>query len=150
MPGFVQNTQNNRRGGISKLLRDISNLGMRYADKIIKNSQAIGITENQFGYNLNLTSGFSQDDDIWYTFAAMSLTDTNMRQDIAFYDKNYPKKRDELRKFAQEDEIEDILDTLADEAIVYDEQNYAARPSYNGTAIDNSIKDDLELYYKKI
>ena len=147
MPGFTETIQ---RRGISKLLQDISNLGMRYSDKIIKNSQAIGITENRFGYNRDLLNTFGQDDDIYYTFAAMSLTDTNMRQDIAFYDKNYPKRREELRKFALEDEIEDILDTLTDEAIVYDEQNFAARPWYIGTNITDELRDNLEAYYKKI
>ena len=48
--------------------------------------------------------------------------------DLAWYDKSYPKKREELRRFAVQDEIEEILDTLCDECIVYDDKNYFADP----------------------
>ena len=36
---------------------------------------------------------------------------------ISVFDKSYPKKREELRRFAVQDEIEEILDTLCDECI---------------------------------
>ena len=125
MAGFT-----NRKGPLTgdnpvrKVLKDLSNLGMAYDDMILRNSRAIGFAENQFGYTMNPMG--SDADDIYAVFAGLSLTDTSLKKNISFFDKEYPKKRDQLRQFAVQDEIEEILDVICDEGIVFDETNYAA------------------------
>ena len=77
MAGFTD-----RRGPLStgnpvrRLLKDLSNLGMAYDDMIIRNSRAVGFTENQMGYSFNPMG--SDGDDMYGAFAALSLTDTNL------------------------------------------------------------------------
>ena len=148
MAGFVD-----RKGPLTvgnpvrKLLQDLSNLGMAYDDMIIRNSRAVGFTENQMGYTMN-PSG-SDSDDIYSAFAALSLTDTSLKKNISFFDKNYVKKREQLRTFAVQDEIEEILDVITDEAIVYDDSNYMAYAEYNGQ-ISQAIEEEIGDVYNNI
>ena len=101
---------------VSKALKQLSSLGMNYDDMVIRNSKAIGTTEAELGYQMN-PMGFANDD-MYALFASLSLTDTTLKKNISFFDKNYQKKRIELRNFATQDEIEDILDIISDESIV--------------------------------
>jgi hypothetical protein len=149
MAGFA-----NRRGPltnsnpISKLLKDLSSLGMSYDDMIIRNSRAVGFTENQIGYGLMNPMG-ADSEDIYAAFASLSLTDTNLKKNISYFDKEYVKKRDQLRKFAVQDEIEDILDILTDEAIVFDKSNYFAYADFNGQ-ISKAIEDEIDDIFNNI
>lgn len=148
MAGFTD-----RRGPLStgnpvrKILKDLSNLGMAYDDMIIRNSRAVGFTENQMGYSFNPMG--SDSDDMYGAFAALSLTDTNLKKNIAFFDQDYTRKRDQLRTFAVQDEIEEILDVLTDEAIVFDESNYMAYAEFNGH-IGESIEEEIADVYNNI
>ena len=117
-----------RRISIGKALQELSSFGMKYDDMILRNSQAIGVMEDQIGYGQMNPMGYDNED-YWYPFAALSMADTTLRKSISFFDQDYPQKREELRRFAQQDEIEEILDTLCDEAIVYDEKNFFSRPA---------------------
>ena len=148
MAGFTE-----RRGPLStgnpvrRILKDLSNLGMAYDDMIIRNSRAVGFTENQMGYTFNPMG--SDADDMYSAFAALSLTDTTLKKNISIFDKDYERKRDQLRTFAVQDEIEDILDVITDEAIVFDESNYMAYAEYNGQ-IAASIEDEIGDIYNNI
>ena len=148
MAGFTD-----RRGPLStgnpvrKILKDLSSLGMAYDDMIIRNSRAVGFTENQMGYSFNPMG--SDGDDMYGAFAALSLTDTNMKKNIAFFDQDYIRKRDQLRTFAVQDEIEEILDVITDEAIVFDESNYMAYADFNGH-IGESIEEEISDVYNNI
>lgn len=148
MAGFTD-----RRGPLStgnpvrKILKDLSNLGMVYDDMIIRNSRAVGFTENQMGYTFNPMG--SDHDDMYSIFASLSLTDTSLKKNISIFDSDYEKKRDELRTYAVQDEIEDILDVITDEAIVFDESNYMAYAHFNGH-IANSIEDEIGDVYNNI
>tara|TARA_R100000541_G_scaffold50338_2_gene57559 strand:- start:598 stop:2244 length:1647 start_codon:yes stop_codon:yes gene_type:complete len=148
MAGFTD-----RRGPLStgnpvrKILKDLSSLGMAYDDMIIRNSRAVGFTENQMGYSFNPMG--SDGDDMYGAFAALSLTDTNMKKNIAFFDQDYTRKRDQLRTFAVQDEIEEILDVITDEAIVFDESNYMAYADFNGH-IGESIEEEISDVYNNI
>ena len=148
MAGFTD-----RRGPLStgnpvrKILKDLSNLGMAYDDMIIRNSRAVGFTENQMGYSFNPMG--SDSDDMYGAFAALSLTDTNLKKNIAFFDQDYVRKRDQLRTFAVQDEIEEILDVITDEAIVFDESNYMGYAHFNGH-IGESIEEEIADVYNNI
>ena len=148
MAGFTE-----RRGPLStgnpvrRILKDLSNLGMAYDDMIIRNSRAVGFTENAMGYTFNPMG--SDADDMYSAFAALSLTDTTLKKNISIFDKDYERKRDQLRTFAVQDEIEDILDVITDEAIVFYESNYIDYAEYNGH-IAASIEDEIGDIYNNI
>lgn len=132
---------------LSKALKNLSSLGMNYDDMVIRNSRAIGVTEAELGYQQN-PMGFVNDD-MYSLFASLSLTDTTLKKNISFFDKNYAKKRDELRNFAKQDEIEDILDIVSDEAIVYDENGAFSYFTFKGD-LKQELIDECEEEYNKI
>jgi hypothetical protein len=134
-------------GQLSKSLKNLSNLGMRYEDMVVKQSRAVGVTEAEFG-----NQGYLPEEFLY----SLALSDVGAKKFIAFFDKDYKSRREYLRKFAMNGEIEFILDTLTDEAIVYDEGNYFARPDSSKVKEILSpdrikeIVDDINVEYKKI
>lgn len=149
MAGFIENKNGPLSTGkrpftLSDSLKRLSSFGMYYDDLVLRQSQAIGPMEAQFGYGQINPMGVDNDD-IYAAFAALSMTDTNLRKQIPFFDKNYASKRDELRKFSLHDEIEDILDILCDETIVYDEKNFFCYPDIIGF----DVSDEVDAYFKK-
>lgn len=149
MAGFTSDRKGSLTTGnpVRKVLKDLSNLGMSYDDMIIRNSRAVGQAEAQIGYMFN-PMGFDGDD-MYAAFASLSLTDTNMKKNISLFDKEYLKKIEELRSYAAQDEIEEILDIITDEAIVYDMSNYAAYAVFNGE-ISTSIEEEIGDVYNNI
>ena len=131
---------------LSNSLKTLSSFGMRYDDLVLRQSQAIGPMEAEIGYGQMNPYGVDNDD-IYGAFAALSMADTNMRKNIPFFDMNYKSKREELRQFSMHDEIEDILDILCDEAIVYDEKNFIANPSVIGMEVSEEVQNYLNKAY---
>jgi hypothetical protein len=149
MAGFADRKGSLTKGNpVSDALKRLSRLGMNYDDMVLRNSRAVGFTENQIGFGMMNPMG-SDADDMYYLFASLSMTDVANKKNISYFDKSYPKKRDQLRNFAVQDEIEDILDTVTDEAIVFDETNYFAYPVIN-TSVSKEVKDSLIDSYNKI
>tara|TARA_Y100000389_G_C17471218_1_gene531191 strand:+ start:6546 stop:8138 length:1593 start_codon:yes stop_codon:yes gene_type:complete len=152
MPGFLDRfgPLGQRRISIGKALQDLSSFGMKYDDMLLRNSQGIGVMEDKVGYGQMNPMGYDSED-YWYPFAALSMADTTMRKSISFFDQSYLKKREELRNFAMQDEVEEILDTLCDEAIVYDDKNFFAHPSTLGSSsIDEKVIKNLNKSYNNI
>ena len=111
----------------SPKLRTLAGRGFDYKDSVILNSEAIGSLENELGWEQNnalLRYGADNvDTNDLYNFAA---ADVYSKKNIPFFDQDYPTKRDQLRKYSLQDEIEQILDILVDELIVYDTKKYFA------------------------
>jgi hypothetical protein len=150
MAGFTDRRRGVLTGSnpVRKALKDLSTLGMAYDDMVIRNSRAVGFTENQIGYGLMNPMG-SDADDMYAAFAALSLTDTSLKKNISYFDKDYQRKRDQLKAFAVQDEIEDILDIITDESIVFDETNYFAYSKFNGE-ISNKIEEEIGDVFNNI
>ena len=135
--GWVKNIQRN--------IRYLGSLGMKWEDKLIKQSKSIGIAEAQLDSMYGL----------YYQGNYMG-TDYGQKEFIAFYDKEYPTRRDFLRKFAMNGEIEHVLEVIADESIIYDTNNYFAYPNtQNLKAVlkkekAKEIVDDLNESFKKV
>ena len=135
--GWVKNIQRN--------IRYLSQLGMRWQDKLIKQSKSIGIAEAQLDSMYGL----------YYQGNYMG-TDYGQKEFIAFYDKEYPTRRDFLRKFAMNGEIEHVLEVIADESIIYDTNNYFAYPNTRNLKSvlkqekAREIVDDLNEAFKKV
>ena len=111
----------------SPSLRTLAGKGFDYKDSVILNSEAIGSLENELGWQQNnALLRYGQDNvdlNDLYNFAA---ADVYSKKNIPFFDQEYPAKRDQLRKYSLQDEIEQILDILVDELIVYDTKKYFA------------------------
>jgi hypothetical protein len=128
---------------IRESVKSLSNFGMRYGDMVIKNSQAIGSIEADFMKKQSI-----DDESLLYS---LGRQDTTTRQFISYYDKDYAGKRDYLRKFALNPEIEYILDTVCDEAITFDSYNFFAYPAFlNLTDVKDKIKNRLDENYKNL
>lgn len=114
---------------------------MKYDDLIIKNSRAIGTTESQLG-----GSDFSPTELMY----ALALSDVSQKKYTPIFDKDYPSRRDFLRKFVLNSEIDWMITTVADESICYDETNYFCYPSTALLEIKDEIKEDISNEFKKI
>jgi hypothetical protein len=146
MAGFIDNfsQRNPNMGRILRTVSKIGSFGMEYKDLVVKNSQAIGVSEAAMRQRLALTDS---DEDFIFNLAAQ---DTSNRKYIAYFDKDYPFKRDFLRSFALNAEIEWILDILADEAIVYDDRNFCCSLSLVNMDLKDEIADSLRENFRKI
>lgn len=157
MAGFVNRPGDPMRGPLSRgrgfrvssLLKDLSNFGMRYDDMVIRNSQAIGAIENEVGYGMVNPLGIDNED-IYAAFAALSMSDTNLKKNIPFFDINYKARREELRQFSMHDEIEDVLDILCDESIVYDNRNFFCYPELIGMEVSDEVEKNMHKYFNQI
>jgi hypothetical protein len=119
---------------------------MRWDQKVIKQSKAIGITE------MNEDSMYS----LYGQHQLYSGADINQKEFIAFFDKEYPTRRDFLRRFAMNGEIEHVIEIIADETIIQDDANFFAYP--NTKKLKSVLKaekakeivDNLNESFKKV
>ena len=124
-------------------LRKIGSFGMSYGDMVVKNSQAIGPSENAF-----IKSGGVEDENFWYS---LKKADTTAKQYIAYFDRDYANKKTYLRNFVLNPEIEFILDTVCDETIVYDDKNFFSYFINNDIkGLGEDIEFEIQARYKEI
>ncbi len=146
MAGFLDNL-GKINPNVSRILKTISGLGsfgMEYKDMVIQDSMAIGVSEA----DMRERFGFSDaDEDFIYSIAAQ---DTSNRKYIAYFDKDYPVKRDFLKTFTLNAEIEYILDTICDEAIVYDEKNFFCHPALMNMDLKDNVIKALRNNFRKL
>jgi len=148
MAGFLDAFKPNQSalGNIIRNIGKISKFGMEYDDMVVRNSQAIGKTESAF-FNQQGT-GFTENDAFYWT---LSYQDTRVRKYIAYFDKDYIEKRNFLRKFSLNGEIEFILDTITDECISYNDRNFFATPSFaNLNDIKDKVKNKITDHYNRL
>ena len=108
----------------------LSSIGIKWDRNLIKQSKSVGIQEANVNNNYSL-----------YDINDYNLADySNDNKFIAFFDKSYPLRRDFLRRFAMNGEIELVIETIADETIVLDESNYFAYPDVR--QLKTIIKDN--------
>jgi len=81
MAGFIDRAGTNPIfGQISKSLKNLSSLGMKYEDMVVKQSRAVGVTEAEFGLQGYLPEEF---------LYSLALNDIGQKKFIAFFDKDY-------------------------------------------------------------
>jgi hypothetical protein len=144
MAGFLGDNRNNPFfSNVLNNLRKIGSFGMNYGDMVVKNSQAVGTTEAMF-----LAKGGVQDENFLYS---LRKADTTAKQYIAYFDRDYINKKTYLRNFALNPEIEFILDTVCDEAIVYDDKNFFSYfVSTDIKGVGEEIENKIQDRYKEI
>ena len=160
IPGFKQTTnfrpqyaaaqQEKKKGKIAKFFSNMARLGMTYDDKVIDNMRAIPADKNFLPKEEQLLNQdlFTQLNSSWKT---KSNADRN------FFEKDYQQKREALRKLAMQPELEDILDVMSNESIVYDtDLTYFAEPFIEiqelhdiKTEHQKAIEDKMGKYYKR-
>lgn len=124
---------------ISTFFSDLSRLGMNYEDKVIDNMSAIPGDKAYIPKDKQLPNDiFSQ---------LLSNWKVKDNKDKGFFEKDFPLKREALRKLALQPELEDILDTMTNECIVYDSNyTYFMEPYIDGrnmSDFDNTTKDKI-------
>lgn len=139
LKSFAPGSKKNNAKGFSNLL-NLSRIGLDWNTSLIKNSLGVGANETQLA-NMQNEYGIEYSDNLLQK--AMDITIVN-NEYIAFFDKSYQLRREYLRSFALNGEINFVLDTIADEAIVLDENNYFAYPNIN--QMKSKLKNTEESY----
>lgn len=111
-----------RQSRVSKILYALSHYGMNYSDQVIKNMHAIPADKS-----------LQPKDDLMQNQSLYGGMMNNWRvkgeEDRDFKEKTLEQKRVILRKMAAQPELEDILDVMSNECIVYDDDEaYIAQP----------------------
>lgn len=117
----------------SKILTTLSHYGMNYDDKVFKNMQAIPADKM---LQPKEEAGILQQN-----LYGSWLNNWKIKPDEekTFSEKTFDQKRQILRQMAIQPELEDILDVMANESIVYDdEEAYICTPY-----LDNGLIQDL-------
>ena len=122
----------------SSLLTNISHYGMNYNKKIYNNMIAIPADKNLQPkddlFNQSLYGGM------------MNNWKSKPEEDKPFREKTLEQKRDILRKMAMQPEIEDILDIMANECIVYDDnETYVAEPYFDTAVVQQLNEKAIEF-----
>lgn len=147
IPGFKETTnfrpkyaadqsKKKKKNLIAKFFSNMSRMGMNYEDDVIANMRAIPADKNLLPKESQLQQQdlFSQLNSSWKV---------KQNKDKNFFEKDYAQKREALRKLALQPELEDILDTMTDEAIVYDsDYTYFAEPFIETLEL-GTLKKDL-------
>ena len=116
----------------SNILTSLSHYGMNFDDKVYQNMIAQPADRNLLSDEDKLLQGMM----FGNTFTQWKV---KQEEDKHFSEKTLDQKREVLRKMAMQPELEDILDIMANEAIVYDDdESYIANPF-----IDTSLVQDL-------
>lgn len=125
---------------INQFFSNLSRFGMNYDDDVIENMRALPADKSMLPKEdqIENQSLFNQ------LLSAWKVKDN---KDKSFFEKDYAQKRDTLRKLATQPELEDILDTMCNECIVYDSNYvYFAEPFID----DNDLVDFTNDTVKKI
>lgn len=140
---------------IARFFSNLSRLGMNYDEQVIKNMRAIPADKNLLPENRQVAyqNLFQQLQSAWKQKA---------NADQSFYEKDISSKRENLRMLAMQPELEDILDTFSNEAIVYDSNFvYFAEPfiddkdlvEYNKdvrSKINDCVSAGFKRFYKML
>lgn len=118
--------------GLSKLLKSFSRYGMNYDDLVYKNMVAVPADKalqkkDEMALYNSMYNGI------------MGNWKIKPEEDKPFKEKTLDQKREVLRKMAMQPELEEILDIMSNECIVYDDdESYIGQPF-----IDSSIIQTL-------
>ena len=148
IPGFKQTTnfkpkysaeeiegKKKKKKLIAKVFSNLSRWGMDYDEDIVKNLRAIPADKNLLPKPFQL-----ENQDLFTQLSSGWKVKSNA--DKSFFEKDFPIKRTALRNLAVQPELEDILDTMTNECIVYDPNYvYVAEPYIEQTDLDDFTKE---------
>jgi hypothetical protein len=107
-------------GLFNRILRGLSTMfgGLEYNDMRIRNSYAIGVHEETTDVLYQPNSSNMYD-----LFTKKTIARFLDKKSIAYLDRTYLDKRKILRQYSIKDEIKDFITQIADECIIYDDNN---------------------------
>lgn len=162
IPGFKETTnfkpryaseqnKKKKKNTIAKFFSNMARMGMSYEEDVIANMKALPADKNF----LPKPEQF-QNQDLFTKLSSNWKVKNN--QDKNFFEKDFAQKRDALRKLALQPELEDILDTLSNESIVYDNDlTYFAEPFIEAQElsdykkdVQDKLKDVMSRNYRKL
>lgn len=166
IPGFKETTNfrpryskeqiaKKKKGVISRFFSDMSRLGMSYEEDVIANMRALPADKNLLPKEVQFAN-----QDVFGAIGSAWKVKSNAEKN--FYEKDFAIKREALRRLAVQPELEDILDTLTNESIVYDsELTYFAEPFIEVQVINDfkkgeqkkindSISTNFRRFYKML
>ena len=127
---YTPNYSFKKPGKIASILSTLSKYGMAYDDQVYKNMKAIPADK--------LLQPKDGDMVLQSMYGGMNWK-IKPEEEKTFNEKTLEQKREILRKLASQPEIEDILDVITDECVVYDDEEvYICKPY-----IDNAVIQDL-------
>lgn len=127
---YTPNYSFKKPGKIASILNTLSKYGMAYDDQVYKNMKAIPADK--------LLQPKDGDMVLQSMYGGMNWK-IKPEEEKTFNEKTLEQKREILRKLASQPEIEDILDVITDECVVYDDEEvYICKPY-----IDNAVIQDL-------
>lgn len=149
-PKYAKDTQEKKKGKIAKFFSNMARLGMNYEENVINNLRALPADKNLLPKEEQLQNQdlFSQLSTAWKV---------KQNADKNFFEKDFAQKREALRKLAVQPELEDILDTMANESIVYDsDYTYFAEPFIEAQelhdfkkSIQKKIQDNINTNFRR-
>lgn len=120
---------------ISDILTKLSHYGMSYSKDVYDNMRAVPANKDLIPQNLQAITNL-------YTSSVKDSFKVKPEEEKTYSEKTIDQKREVLRKMAQQPEIEDILDTMANECIVYDpEDTYICQP-FIDTAVLQMLNEE--------
>jgi hypothetical protein len=135
----------------SKILIKLSHYGMNYSDDVYKNMVAYPADK-----------ALQPKDEVALQQVLMGSSVNNWKvkpeEEKSFSEKTLEQKRDVLRKMAMQPELEDILDIMANESIVYDDdESYICTPFLDTGLIQDlneksaeEIRNAMDIAFYKI
>lgn len=161
IPGFKETTnfrprysndpkKGKQKRSIAKFFSDMSRFGMSYEEDVIANMRAIPADKNLLPKETQL---INQD---LFTMSASNWK-VKANKDKCIFEEDLPEKREALRKLAVQPELEDILDTMTNECIVYDsDYTYFAEPFIEPQELKDikksmrkKINDSMEKHFRR-
>ena len=149
-PRYSNNPKKKSKGSIAKFFSNMSRFGMSYDEDVIKNLRAIPADKNLIPKDQQIVN---QD---WFNSALNNWKKKN-EWDKTVYETDAPTKRETLRNLAVQPELEDILDTMSNESIVYDSEfTYFAEPFIELQELKDikkklrtQIQDDMMSHFRR-
>lgn len=119
----LSKSTNDATRSFERNLVNLSAIGIKWNNSLIKQMRGIGAEDSALYSDINAAMAYRDDADFRTHSNIAGQNDY-----IAFYDQTYQLRRDFLRKFALQGEIDYVLETIADEVIINDDMHYFAYP----------------------
>lgn len=148
-PERYTNEPKKKKRTISQFFSDMSRMGMSYEDDVVKNMRALPADKSLLPKETQLR---------WNHLLSQSNWKEKSEKDKNFFDSTFSQKREALRRLAVQPELEDILDTMTNECIVYDsDYTYFCEPFIEPQELSDlkkkvreQILDSLSRHFRSI
>jgi hypothetical protein len=117
---------------------------MDYENMVIQNTYSVGMHDEPGD------AGGDYSTNMYDLFTKKVISKMLDRKSIAYLDRAYQDKRKILRQYAIKDEIKDFVTQIADEAIIYNDNNYFCELKDMPDEFDNSIKQRYQESFNRI